>query len=136
MSTSTTIRSTVRTIERGVRCGPKSQSQNNLTITARSSSGHRSSSPAVDHVKQQLCAFIDQSQIEKCELAKLNDRMSSYVNRVKCLECENQKLMCNIHDVQVQHDISKYIAYLKDNSQEKMRSNGNKNQHLKVFQQK
>lgn len=98
---STTIRSTVRTIERGVRCGPKSQSQNNLTITARSSSGHRSSSPAIDHVKQQLCAFIDHSQLEKNELAKLNDRMSSYVNRVKCLECENQKLMCNISDVQV-----------------------------------
>lgn len=98
---STTIRSTVRTIERGVRCGPKSQSQNNLTITARSSSGHRSSSPAIDHVKQQLCAFIDHSQLEKNELSKLNDRMSSYVNRVKCLECENQKLMCNISDVQV-----------------------------------
>lgn len=100
-SSTTTIRSTVRTIERGVRCGPKSQSHNNLTITARSSSGHRSSSPAVDHVKQQLCAFIDHSQIEKCELAKLNDRMSTYVNRVKCLENENQKLMCNIHDMQV-----------------------------------
>lgn len=101
MSNCTTIRSTVRTIERGVRSGPKSQSHNNLTITARSSSGHRSSSPAVDHVKQQLCAFIDHSQIEKCELAKLNDRMSCYVGRVKCLENENQKLMCNINDMQV-----------------------------------
>lgn len=102
MSTSTTIRSTVRTVERGVRVGPKSQSQShtNLTITARSSSGHRSSSPAVDHVKQQLCAFIDHSQLEKSELAKLNDRMSSYVNRVKALEKENTCLMGEIGDIQ------------------------------------
>lgn len=74
---------TTRTIERGVRVISKS----------------RSGSP-VEHVKQQLHAFVDYSNCEKQELGKLNDKMSNYVNRVKMLEGENNKLMGAIHDMQ------------------------------------
>jgi len=74
---------TTRTIERGVRVISKS----------------RSGSP-VEHVKQQLHAFVDYSNCEKQELSKLNDKMSNYVNRVKMLETENNKLMGAIHDMQ------------------------------------
>lgn len=76
-------RTTVRTIERGVRIASKS----------------RSGSPC-ERVKQELHAFVDYSNCEKQELGKLNDKMSNYVNRVKMLENENHKLLSSIHDIQ------------------------------------
>lgn len=85
-------RSTVRTIERGVRIGNKSLSTTNLEP-------NRSSSP-IEHVKQQLNAFVDHSLVEKSELSKLNDRLGAYVNRVKTLENENSKLLNEINERQ------------------------------------
>lgn len=76
-------RTTTRTIERGVRVASKS----------------RSGSPT-EHVKQQLHAFVDYSNCEKQELGKLNDKMNTYVGRVKMLENENNKLMSAISDMQ------------------------------------
>lgn len=92
-------KSTLKTIERGVRVASKSQSTNNLSIRTRTSSGHRSSSP-IEHVRQQLTAFADHSHLEKSELSKLNDRMSAYVNRVRMLENENKSLLREIDDTQ------------------------------------
>jgi chromosome segregation ATPase len=85
---------TVRTIERSVRVTSKSQSSKERTSVRT-----RSGSP-IEHVKQQLLAFVDHSQIEKSELGQLNERMSVYVNRVKALENENTKLMRDINEVQ------------------------------------
>jgi hypothetical protein len=85
---------TVRTIERTVRVTSKSQSSKERTSVRT-----RSASP-IEHVKQQLLAFVDHSQIEKSELGQLNERMSIYVNRVKALENENTKLMRDINEVQ------------------------------------
>lgn len=76
-------RTTTRTIERGVRVASKS----------------RSGSPC-ERVKQELNAFVDYSNCEKQELGKLNDKMGSYVNRVKMLEVENNKLLAAIADMQ------------------------------------
>lgn len=92
-------RTTVRTVERSVRVGSKSLSTQNLSIKNRSSSTHRSSSP-IEHVKQQLTAFVDHSHLEKSELSKLNDRMADYVDRVKHLENENKALMREIRERQ------------------------------------
>ena len=94
-----TTRTTVRTIERGVRVTSNSKSASSKERTSRVSS--RSGSPACDlHVKQQLHAFIDHSNLEKNELGKLNERFCAYVERVKALECENSRLMSDIHDAQ------------------------------------
>ncbi len=94
-----TTRTTVRTIERGVRVTSNSKSASSKERASRVSS--RSGSPACDlHVKQQLHAFIDHSNLEKNELSKLNERFCAYVERVKALECENSKLMGEIHDAQ------------------------------------
>jgi len=38
--------------------------------------------------------------LEKNELGKLNERFCAYVERVKALECENSRLMGDIHDAQ------------------------------------
>lgn len=92
-------RTTIRTIERGVRSTGKSLSTNNLALNPHGQTSHRSSSP-IEHVKQQITAFVDHSQIEKTELSKLNDRMAAYVNTVKTLENENNRLMYEITDRQ------------------------------------
>jgi hypothetical protein len=52
----TTVKTTITTIERGIRTTSKS----------------RSCSP-VEHVKHQLHAFVDHSNTEKLELGKLNN---------------------------------------------------------------
>jgi hypothetical protein len=92
-----TTRTTVRTIERGVRVCSNSKSQSSKERASRVSS--RSGSPACDlHVKQQLHAFIDHSNIEKNELGKLNARFCAYVEKVKALECENHRLTADVHD--------------------------------------
>lgn len=98
MSVSSTARSTVRTIERGVRISSKTTSKERTSSKTRVSS--RSGSP-IEHVKQQLQSFVDHNNLEKSEMHKLNDRMSSYVNRVKLLENENTKLMKDINEIQL-----------------------------------
>lgn len=87
-------RGTVRTIERGIRISQKSHSTNSLAI-----SQPRSTSP-IEHVRQQLNAFVNHSHDEKNEMSKLNDRMGAYVKRVKMLENENSKLLLEINDRQ------------------------------------
>lgn len=95
-----TTRTTVRTIERGVRVCSNSKSQSSKE-RASSRVSSRSGSPACDlHVKQQLHAFVDHTNIEKNELSKLNNRFCAYVEMVKALECENTRLMAEIHDAQ------------------------------------
>jgi hypothetical protein len=93
-------RTTVRTIERGVRMG-KSQSQTNLVVVRQrsSSSNHRSTSPT-QQVKQQLVAFVDQSHAERDELNKLNNRMACFVSKAKQLEAHNVQLSKEIQDIQ------------------------------------
>jgi intermediate filament protein if len=94
-----TTRTTVRTVERGVRVTSKSQSsrERNNSSSRKSS---RSGSPMELAVKQQMQAFVDHSQMEKSEMTKLNERLGVFVNRVKTLECENTKLMRDINDIQ------------------------------------
>jgi len=77
------VKTTITTIERGIRTTSKS----------------RSVSP-VEHVKHQLHAFVDHSNTEKLELSKLNNKMGTYLNRVKALEQENTRLMRDISDMQ------------------------------------
>ncbi|CAF0833174.1 unnamed protein product [Brachionus calyciflorus] len=89
---------TTRTIERGVRTTPKSLSTTNLAVP-RGSMSHRSSSP-IEHVKEQITAFVGHSLLEKSELSKLNNRMANYVNTVKVLENENTNLANEINDRQ------------------------------------
>ena len=60
----------------------------------------RSGSPIDMHVKQQLHAFMDHSNVEKNELTKLNEKFSCYVDKVKRLENENIKLMGDIGNAQ------------------------------------
>lgn len=89
-------RTTIRTIERGVRVAKSTASSKERSHSRNSA---RSSSP-IEHVKQQLQSFVDHSHLEKNEMHKLNDRMSTYLNRVKALEGENTKLMRDIGDLQ------------------------------------
>jgi len=79
----TTVKTTITTIERGIRTTSKS----------------RSCSP-VEHVKHQLHAFVDHSNTEKLELGKLNNKMGTYLNKVKHLEQENTRLMRDINEMQ------------------------------------
>ena len=57
----------------------------------------RSHSP-IDHVKQQMAAFVGHSHLEKTEMNKLNEGMTIYLEKVKLLEDENKSLMEKIHD--------------------------------------
>jgi intermediate filament protein if len=94
-------RTTVRTIERGVRCASSHSKSSKERARSSSRVSSRAGSPACDlHVKQQLHAFIDHSNLEKSELGQLNQRFSCYVNQVKQLECENSRLMGDISDLQ------------------------------------
>jgi chromosome segregation ATPase len=77
------VRTTIRTIERGIRYANKD-----------------AESEPVEEVKRQLNSFVRHSAGEKNDLNKLNDRMALYVDRVKQLENENFKLLREIQDVQ------------------------------------
>lgn len=59
----------------------------------------KSKSPAAT-VKQRLNTFLDNSTADKVELGRLNDRLSTYLNKVKSLETENSTLMREIYDMQ------------------------------------
>lgn len=108
---------TTRTIERGVRVISKS----------------RSGSPC-EHVKQQLHAFVDYSNCEKQELGKLNDKMGTYVGRVKMLEVENNKLMGAIHDMQASWgDASRAVREQFEQSLFDMRGRIDDVAHLKTI---
>ena len=110
-------RTTVRTIERGVRYVTNS----------------RSTSPG-EHVKQQLHAFVDYSNCEKQELGKLNTRMGSYVNRVKQLEGENTKLMREINGIKVNWgDESRQVREKYEQSLFDMRGRIDDVAHLKTI---
>ncbi len=88
-------RTTIRTVERGVRIQSRSRERVTTKIVSRNES------PADLHVKQQIHAFVDQSHLEKNELNKLNERMAAYLNRVKALENENGKLKKDVGEVQL-----------------------------------
>lgn len=87
-------RGTVRTIERGIRISQKSHSSSGLAIS------HPHSTSPIEHVRQQLTAFVNHSHDKKNEMSKLNDRMDTYVKQVKMLENENSRLLNEINDRQ------------------------------------
>jgi hypothetical protein len=103
MSQQQTTRTTVRTIERGVRLGQKSQSSTNLVVANcrhRSGSNPRSTSPC-ENVKHQISAFVHQTHAEKDDLNNLNARMSQFVCKAKNLEAQNHCLTKEIQDMQL-----------------------------------
>jgi intermediate filament protein if len=85
------IKTTVKTIERGIRFGPNK--------TSRSQDADLDVTPE-QQIKKQLNAFVKVSEVEKKDLTKLNDRLGGYVDRVKALEAENFKLLKDIQDIQ------------------------------------
>jgi hypothetical protein len=85
----------VKTIERAGRVSSQPRREA-LTLMRLS----RSHSP-IDHVKQQMAAYVGQSHLEKAEMNRLNDDMLIYLDKVKILEDENKNLMDKIHETRM-----------------------------------
>ena len=86
------IKTTVKTIERGIRFAPVPIMHNideDLEVVHPE-----------QQIKKQLNAFVKVSEVEKSDLNRLNDRLGCYVDRVKALEAENFKLLKEIQDIQ------------------------------------
>lgn len=79
---------TTKTYERGVKISSKSKSY----------AGELDVAPAIK-IREHLINVVSKQENEKRDLGSLNEKMSSYVGRVKALEAENFKLLKEIQDI-------------------------------------
>jgi len=79
---------TTKTYERGVKISSKSKSY----------AGELDVAPSI-RIREHLIAVVLKQENEKKDMGTLNQKMSSYVDRVKALEVENFKLLKEIQDI-------------------------------------
>ena len=82
------IKTTTKIIERGVRFAPVRHFEDGVVVSTD------------QQIKKNLTEFVKVSEIEKEDLNCLNDRLGTYLKRVKALELENSKLLRDINDIQ------------------------------------